>query len=59
MQDKYLRAAIEEFFNDRRKWLELQVLHNARRSEAFCNNPFSSPDWANSHSGLGEMTQVT
>ena len=47
------------FFIQACKSLNPGLLRNVTGGDDFFNGAFSAPCWANSHSGLGEMTQVT
>ena len=46
------------FFDGARKLFDSQLLQRCTAGDVFFNSRCRRPRWANSHSGLGEMTQV-
>ena len=59
MHETGLRKRGGRFLGEVCKSFILSVLQRATESDEFFNSRLPRPRWANSHSGLGEMTQVT
>jgi len=57
MHDDDLNSSFAEFLNGGCKSLSERVLRKPSTGEAFFNRLGADLNWANSHSGPGEMTQ--